>query len=100
MTPLGQLPFFIDFLKASGRFDGLVADCPRVRMRRESAIYSEGRCCRCFLATDVTLISLRYGATAFCPSCSSKIVSEDAVRRASVPGRPGFCRRRSVGRTP
>src|SRR5579863_4094100 len=28
MTPLGQLPFFIDFLKTSGLFDALVADCP------------------------------------------------------------------------
>ena len=28
MTPLGQLPFFIDFLKTSGLFDAFVADCP------------------------------------------------------------------------
>src|SRR5271166_323744 len=28
MTPLGQLPFFIDFLKTAGLFDALVADCP------------------------------------------------------------------------
>ncbi len=28
LTPLGQLPFFIDFLKAAGRFDARVADCP------------------------------------------------------------------------
>src|SRR5574337_1912882 len=28
LTPLGQLPFFIHFLKASGLFDALVADCP------------------------------------------------------------------------
>ena len=27
-TPLGQLPFFIDFLKAAGLFDAFVADCP------------------------------------------------------------------------
>jgi hypothetical protein len=26
MTPLGQLPFFIDFLKTSGLFDAFVAD--------------------------------------------------------------------------
>jgi hypothetical protein len=29
LTPLGQLPFFIDFLKAAGLFDAFVADCPR-----------------------------------------------------------------------
>ena len=27
-TPLGQLPFFIDFVKTAGLFDALVADCP------------------------------------------------------------------------
>lgn len=28
VTPLGQLPFFIEFLKVSGVFDAWVADCP------------------------------------------------------------------------
>ena len=28
MTPLGQLPFFVDFLKTGGLFDALIADCP------------------------------------------------------------------------
>ena len=28
LTPLGHAPFFIEFLKVSGRFDGWVADCP------------------------------------------------------------------------
>ncbi len=28
MTPLGQLPFFIHFLKATGLFDAFVVDCP------------------------------------------------------------------------
>lgn len=28
VTPLGQLPFFIDFLKVSGVFDAWVQDCP------------------------------------------------------------------------
>ena len=28
VTPLGQLPFFIDFLKVSGLFEAWVADCP------------------------------------------------------------------------
>jgi hypothetical protein len=28
VTPLGQPPFFIDFLKVSGLFDAFVADCP------------------------------------------------------------------------
>ena len=28
LTPLRQLPFFIDFLKTAGLFDAFVADCP------------------------------------------------------------------------
>src|SRR5258708_34379146 len=28
VTPLGQLPFFIEFLKQAGRFDGWRAGCP------------------------------------------------------------------------
>jgi len=30
VTPLGQLPFFIEYLKQGGLFDGLVADCPPI----------------------------------------------------------------------
>jgi hypothetical protein len=37
LTPLGQLPFFIDFLKAAGLFDAFVADCP---LRYTSLFYS------------------------------------------------------------
>jgi hypothetical protein len=28
VTPLGQLPFFIGFLKASGLYDAFLSDCP------------------------------------------------------------------------
>lgn len=28
VTPLGQLPFFIEFLKVSGLYEAFVADCP------------------------------------------------------------------------
>jgi hypothetical protein len=31
ITALGQMPFFIEFLKVSGRFDGWVGDCPLER---------------------------------------------------------------------
>src|SRR5512133_2196907 len=30
VTPLGHLAFFAEYLKLSGRFDALVADCPLV----------------------------------------------------------------------
>jgi len=28
LTPLGQLPFFVDFLRTAGLFDAFIADCP------------------------------------------------------------------------
>ena len=28
VTPMGQLPFFIEFLKASGLYEALLANCP------------------------------------------------------------------------
>ena len=28
LTALGQMPFFIEFLKVSGRFEAWIADCP------------------------------------------------------------------------
>lgn len=28
LTPLGQFPFFVDFLKTAGLFDAFIADCP------------------------------------------------------------------------
>ena len=30
VTPLGQLPFFSEFLKVSGLFESWVADCPLI----------------------------------------------------------------------
>jgi hypothetical protein len=41
MTPLGQLPFLVDFLKATGLFDAFVADCPlRYLTRLEHLIFA------------------------------------------------------------
>ena len=86
MTPLGQLPFFIDFLKAAGLFDALVADCPLrylSRTRPGSGTFSARRCCPCSPATSATRISWRC-CDAVLPELleRKKIVSEDAIRRA------------------
>jgi hypothetical protein len=29
LTPFGQMPLFIEFVKQGGLFDGMVADCPQ-----------------------------------------------------------------------
>src|SRR5271167_738445 len=73
-TPLGQLPFFIDFLKTAGLFEAFVADSPRVtraRTRPRSATCWGRRCCRCWPGTSATRISRRCEATACCPSFST-----------------------------
>ena len=37
VTPLGQLPFFIEFLKVSGVFDSWVRDCPLEYQRNHAS---------------------------------------------------------------
>jgi hypothetical protein len=87
MTPLGQLPFFIHFLKASGLFDALIADCP-LRCRSPNAPKK-----RDVLGT--TMLSMLAGHRRYAHIAArrcdavlpellgmKKIVSEDAIRRA------------------
>lgn len=87
LTPLGQLPFFIDFLKTAGLFDALAADCllryasPNTPKKRD------------FLGT--AMLSMLAGHKRYAHMAAlrcdgvlpellgmSKIVSADAVRRA------------------
>ena len=87
VTPLGQLPFFVDFLKASGLFDAFVADCPL----RYSSPNAPGK--RDVLGT--AMLSMLSGHKRYAHIAAlrgdgvlpellgmNKIVSEDAVRRA------------------
>ena len=60
VTPLGQMPFFIDYLKLAGLFDGWITGCPSstpVRTRHRSAIFPAPCCCRYYPAIGVTLTS-------------------------------------------
>ena len=65
VTPFGQLPFFIDFLKQANLFDPWVADCPlyltspNAPRKRDLLVRS---CCRCWPATGVTPMSPRCAA--------------------------------------
>ena len=65
VTPLGQLPFFIDYLKQAALFDRWVADCPlqfSSPNRRAHAICSAPCCCRCWRVI---------GATPMLPRCAA-----------------------------
>ena len=87
MTPLGQLPFFIDFLKTAGLFDALVADCPLRYLspnapRRRDVL---GTAMLSMLAGHrryAHIAALRCDAVLPELLGMKKIVSEDAIRRA------------------
>ena len=87
MTPLGQLPFFIDFLKTSGLFDALVADCP-LRYESPNAPRKRdvlGTAMLSMLAGHkryAHITALRGDAVLPALLGMKKIVSEDAIRRA------------------
>ncbi len=87
MTPLGQLPFFIDYLKTAGLFDAFVADCP-LRYGSPNAPKK-----RDVLGT--AMLAMLAGAKRYAHVAAvrgdgvlpellgmTKVVSEDAVRRA------------------
>jgi Transposase DDE domain len=89
VTPLGQLPFFIEYLKQGGLFDGWVADCrlsftspnaPRKRDVLSTLLLSVLAGHRCY--AQVT--ALRCDAVNPPLLGMSKVISEDALRRALV----------------
>src|SRR5271166_4729419 len=87
LTPLGQLPFFIDFLKAAGLFDAFVADSP---LHYASPNAPKKRDVLGTAMLSILSGHKRYAhiAALCCDNVlpellgMKKIVSEDAVRRA------------------
>src|SRR5438876_11685197 len=87
VTPFGQLPFFIEYLKQGGLFDGWVADCP---LLLSSPNAPRKRDVLGTLLLSVLAGHRRYAhVTALrCDAVNppllgmSKVVSEDALRRA------------------
>ena len=86
VTPLGQLPFFIEYLKQAGLFDGWVADCPLT--------FSSPNAPRKRDLLGTVMLSVLAGhnryahiTTLRCDAVNprllgmTKVVSEDAVRR-------------------
>jgi hypothetical protein len=97
VTPFGQLPFFIDFLKQGNLFDPWVADCPlylTARTLRANATFWAPCCFPCWPVTGGILTSRRCACDPVNPPLLGmrKVVSEDSVRRnlekiADEPGR-------------
>jgi hypothetical protein len=87
LTPLGQASFFIEFLKVAGVFDALVADCP---LTRTSPNAPDNRDVIGTIVLSVLAGHKRYAhvttlrADGVLPELLgiSRILSEDAVRRA------------------
>jgi hypothetical protein len=86
LTPYGQLPFFIEFLKVAGLFDALVADCP---LTYKSPNAPEKRDVLGTMMLSVLAGHKRYAHITALRNDGvlpellgmKKIVSEDAVRR-------------------
>lgn len=87
VTPLGQLPFFIEFLKVSGLFDAWVTDCPLTYTSNNASDK------RAVLATFLLSILAGHHRYAHITAIRhdgihpellgvEKLVSEDAARRA------------------
>ena len=87
VTPLGQLPLFIEFLKVSGLFEAWVADCPLTYTS------NNGSDKRAVLATFLLSILAGHHRYAHIAAIRhdgihpellgvAKLVSEDAARRA------------------
>ena len=87
VTPLGQLPFFIEYLKQGGLFDGWVADCP--------LLFTSPNAPRKRDVLGTLLLSVLAGHRRYahvtalrCDAVNppllgmNKVVSEDALRRA------------------
>jgi hypothetical protein len=86
LTPYGQLPFFIEFLKVAGLFDALVADCPLAYTSPNAPDKRD--------VLGTTMLSVLAGHKRYAHIAAlrndgvlpellgmEKIVSEDAVRR-------------------
>ena len=87
VTPLGQLPFFIEFLKVSGLFDAWVDDCPLSYQSNNASVKRE------VLATFLLSILAGHSRYAHITAIRddgihpellgvAQLVSEDAARRA------------------
>jgi Transposase DDE domain group 1 len=87
VTPLGQLPFFIEFLKVSGLFDAWVADCP---LAYQSNNASDKRAVLATLLLSILAGHQRYAHITAIRHDGihpellgvAQLVSEDAARRA------------------
>ena len=87
VTPLGQLPFFIEFLNVSGLFDAWVSDCP---LAYQSNNGSDKRAVLATLLLSILAGHQRYAHISAIRQDGihpellgvEKLVSEDAARRA------------------
>ena len=87
VTPMGQLTFFIDFLKTAELFDPWVEDCP-LRYASPNAPLKRDVLGTVFLSIlaghkrYAHITSIRYDTVNPSLLAMSKVVSEDSVRRA------------------
>src|SRR5208337_2215344 len=89
VTPMGQLPFFIEFLKVSGLFEAFVAECPLQYTSPNSPSVRDvlGTLMLSILAGHnryAHISSIRFDGVNPGLLGMEKVLSEDAVRRAML----------------
>ena len=86
VTPLGQMPFFIDYLKQGGLFDAWVADCP-LELRSPNAPGKRDLLGTLLLSTLAGHYRYAHVTSLRCDAVNppllgmNKLVSEDSLRR-------------------
>lgn len=96
VTPLGQLPFFIDFLKTADLYERWVEDCP-LAYRSNNAPKKRDVLGTLFLSIlsghwrYAHMTSIRYDTVNPGLLGMSRVVSEDSVRRAFIPVEEEAC---------
>jgi len=101
VTPMGQLPFFVEFLKTAELFDPWVAECPLVWRSPNAPAKRDilGTVLLSILAGHwryAHITSIRADGVNPALLGMGKVVSEDSVRRAFMPAESEGCARWQV----
>src|SRR5499426_2383874 len=86
VTPLGQLPFFIEYLKQGGLFDGWVADCPVVHQPERAAQTRRAGHPAAIGAGRAPALCTRHGITLRCGEPALARHEQSGQRRCTTAG--------------
>src|SRR5215469_16157600 len=94
VTPLGQLPFFIEYLKQGGLFDGWVADCPLLFTSPNAPANATCSAPCCIGAGRAPALCPRHGTALRCGQPATAWHGQSGQRRCAAAGAGEDRRRR------